>query len=61
MPFLIGRSAAEAVAMLEALGLEADVERGLPFGLDGGDRVISQSHGAGSLVDPGTTVTVRTL
>jgi serine/threonine-protein kinase len=61
VPFLIGRSTSEATAALTALGLEVDVERGLPFGLDGAGRVVAQDHGAGSLVDPGTTITLRTL
>jgi beta-lactam-binding protein with PASTA domain len=61
VPFLIGRSAAEATAALTALGLEVDIERGLPFGLDGSGRVVAQDHGAGSLVEPGTTITLRTL
>jgi serine/threonine-protein kinase len=61
VPFLIGRTRADAVATLTALGLEVDVERGLPFGPDDGGRVVAQDHGAGSLVDPGTTITLRTL
>ena len=36
----------------------------LPIGLTAGSgsgRVVYQSNGAGSLVDPGTTITLRTL
>jgi eukaryotic-like serine/threonine-protein kinase len=61
VPFLIGRTQADAVATLTALGLEVDIERGFPFGPDDGGRVVSQDHGAGSVVDPGTTITLRTL
>jgi serine/threonine-protein kinase len=61
VPFLIGRSAADAEAALAAIGLDVEIQRGLPFGLDDGGRVVSQDHGAGSLVDPGTTITLRTL
>jgi serine/threonine-protein kinase len=66
VPFLIGRTQAEAVATLTALGLEVDVERAIPFdrgpfGPDDGGRVVAQDHGAGSLVDPGTTIVLRTL
>jgi serine/threonine-protein kinase len=62
VPFLIGRTVSEAGAVLAALGLDIDVERAIPFGPDDdSSRVISQDHGAGSLVDPGTTVAVRVL
>jgi beta-lactam-binding protein with PASTA domain len=66
VPLLIGRARADAVAALTALGLEVDVERAIPFdrgpfGPDDGGRVVAQDHGAGSLVDPGTTITLRTL
>jgi eukaryotic-like serine/threonine-protein kinase len=65
VPFLVGRSVRAATATLTSLGLEVDVERTLPFdrgpfGSDDG-RVVSQDHGAGSLVDPGTTITLRVL
>jgi beta-lactam-binding protein with PASTA domain len=63
VPFLIGRRTADATALLTALGLEVEIaERGFPFGPDDGTgRVVQQSHGAGSLVDPGTTITLHTL
>jgi eukaryotic-like serine/threonine-protein kinase len=63
VPFLIGRTAADATAALAALGLKAEVENGFPFGGRPADeaQVIRQSHGAGSLVDPGTTITLRTI
>ena len=61
VPFLIGRTTSEATAALTALGLEVEVQQGLPFGLDAAGRVVAQDHGAGSLVDPGTTVVLRTL
>jgi eukaryotic-like serine/threonine-protein kinase len=65
VPFLVGRSVRAATATLTSLGLEVDVERTLPFdrgpfGSDDG-RVVSQDHGAGSLVDPGTTITLTVL
>jgi serine/threonine-protein kinase len=71
VPFLVGRTASAAVAALTELGLEVEVERAIPFDpgplgpdpfdRDDGGRVVAQSHGAGSLVDPDTTVTLRTL
>jgi serine/threonine-protein kinase len=66
VPFLVGRTASAAVEALAALGLEAEVERALPFepgrfGRDDGGQVVGQSHGPGSLVDPDTTITLRTL
>jgi serine/threonine-protein kinase len=62
VPFLIGRTTASATAMLRALGLDPEVESAFPFGpVDGNSHVVSQDHGAGSLVDPGTTITLRTL
>ena len=63
VPFLIGRTAAGATAALAAVGLSAEVQDGLPFGGRPADQaqVIRQSHGAGSLVDRGTTVTLWTL
>ena len=63
VPFLIGRQTSDAIALLSALGLQAEIEpRVFPFGPDDGSgHVISQDHGAASLVDPGTTITLRTL
>jgi serine/threonine-protein kinase len=71
VPLLVGRTASAAAATLTELGLDVQVERAVPFdtgpfdtgpfGRDDGGRVVAQSHGAGSLVDPGTTVTLRTL
>jgi serine/threonine-protein kinase len=63
VPFLIGRRTADATALLTGLGLQVELEpRPFPFGPDDGDgRVVQQSHGAGSLVDPDTTITLRTL
>jgi serine/threonine-protein kinase len=61
VPVLVGRTAADATAALAALGLRATVERGFPFGARPADeaRVVGQSHGAGSMVDRGTTITLR--
>jgi serine/threonine-protein kinase len=62
VPFLVGARAAEAAAALRSVGLDVAIERGFPFGrADDRARVIAQSHGAGSLVDRRTTVTLRTL
>jgi beta-lactam-binding protein with PASTA domain len=51
----------EATAELSAVGLQADVQSGLPFDRGDDARVVGQSHGAGSLVDRGTTVTLNTV
>jgi eukaryotic-like serine/threonine-protein kinase len=61
VPLLVGRSAAEATAALAALGLEAEVENAFPFGARSPDdaQVVNQSHGPGSMVDRGTTITLR--
>lgn len=63
VPFLLGRTVTEAKALLAAVGLEADVENGFGFGGRPEDeaQVLRQSHGAGSLVDRGTTVVLRAL
>jgi serine/threonine-protein kinase len=58
VPFLIGRRFNEAEHILEDLDLEAEERSGL--GRDNG-RVVNQSNGAGSLVDPGTTIVLETL
>ena len=61
VPLLIGRTAAEATAALAAVGLQAEVDSGFPFGGRPADeaQVVGQSHGAGSMVDRGTTITLR--
>ncbi len=60
VPMLIGKQFDEARDQLEELGLEVD--RDSRFGLDRRrDRVIGQDHGAGSLVDRGTTIVLTTL
>ncbi len=43
------------------LRIEAEVENGWPFGSRPSDeaQVVSQSHGPGSMVDRGTTITLR--
>ncbi|MDT7580369.1 MAG: eukaryotic-like serine/threonine-protein kinase, partial [Pseudonocardiales bacterium] len=62
VPFLVGRRTADATALLTALGLAVEVEPAIPFAPDDGTgHVVQQSHGAGSLVDPDTTITLRTL
>jgi serine/threonine-protein kinase len=58
VPFLIGRRFSEAEHILEDLDLQAEERPGL--GRDNG-RVVDQSNGAGSLVDPGTTIVLKTL
>jgi serine/threonine-protein kinase len=61
VPLLVGRSAADATAALAAVGLQAEVENGWPFGGRPADeaQVVGQSHGPGSMVDRGTTITLR--
>jgi beta-lactam-binding protein with PASTA domain len=61
VPFLVGRTVAEATAALSAAGLDADVENGFGFGARPADvaQVVGQSHGPGSMVDRGTTITLR--
>jgi eukaryotic-like serine/threonine-protein kinase len=58
VPFLIGRRFDEAEHILEDLDLKAEERSEL--GRDNG-RVVDQSNGAGSLVDPGTTIVLKTL
>jgi eukaryotic-like serine/threonine-protein kinase len=58
VPFLIGKRFDEAERILSDLGLQAEERSG--FGRDNG-RVVDQSNGAGSLVDPGTTIVLETL
>jgi hypothetical protein len=43
------------------VGLEAEVENAFPFGARSPDdaQVVNQSHGPGSMVDRGTTITLR--
>ena len=55
VPFLVGRTAADATAALAAAGLQAEIENGFPFGGRPADeaQVVSQSHGPGSMVDRG--------
>lgn len=61
VPFLVGRTVADATAALAAQGLDVEVENGFGFGARPADRaqVVGQSHGPGSMVDRGTTVTLR--
>ncbi|MBL8925640.1 MAG: Stk1 family PASTA domain-containing Ser/Thr kinase [Pseudonocardia sp.] len=61
VPLLIGRTAAEATAALAAVGLQAEVDNGFLFGGRPADQaqVVGQSHGPGSMVDRGTTITLR--
>jgi serine/threonine protein kinase len=58
VPFLIGRRFDEAEHILEDLDLKAEERSEL--GRDNG-RVVDQSNGPGSLVDPGTTIVLKTL
>ncbi|MGQ0574634.1 MAG: protein kinase domain-containing protein [Pseudonocardia sp.] len=60
VPFLIGRSAAEARAALRRLDLRPDVRSQLPFGLGGGT-VVGQDPGPGTPVEPGSVVVLTTL
>ncbi len=61
VPFLVGRTVEDAEEELDDAGLEAQVENGLPIGARPDDEavVVQQSHGPGSQVDRGTTVTLR--
>jgi len=61
VPFLVGRTAADATAALAAAGLQAEIENGFPFGGRPADeaQVVSQSHGPGSMVERGTTIILR--
>ena len=63
VPSLKGRTVADAQARLAAIGLEADVEYGLPIGARPPELsvVVGQSHGPGSMVDRGTTITLSAL
>jgi serine/threonine-protein kinase len=54
VPELLGASASDAAAQLDALGLEVNEVRF--FG--DSDTVVRQSPGAGEMVSPGTTVTI---
>jgi eukaryotic-like serine/threonine-protein kinase len=58
VPFLIGKRFDEAEEILDDLGLQA--EEHSQFGRDDG-RVVDQSNGAGSLVDRGTTIVLKTF
>ena len=58
VPFLIGRRFDEAENILDDLDLKAEERSEL--GRDNG-RVVDQSNGPGSLVDPGTTIVLKTL
>ncbi len=58
VPFLIGKRFDDAERILDDLGLQAEERPGL--GRDNG-RVVDQSNGPGSLVDPGTTIVLETL
>ncbi|MEN3264090.1 Stk1 family PASTA domain-containing Ser/Thr kinase [Pseudonocardia sp.] len=61
VPFVIGKRFGDAADKLGDAGLDAEEDsRGFPFGRDNG-RVIEQDPSAGSLVEPGTTVTLHTL
>jgi len=58
VPFLIGKRFDEARQILEDLGLQA--EEHARFGRDDG-LVVDQSNGPGSMVDPGTTIELKTF
>ncbi|MBV9919368.1 MAG: Stk1 family PASTA domain-containing Ser/Thr kinase [Pseudonocardia sp.] len=58
VPFLIGKRFDEAETILNDLGLDAEEQS--QFGRDDG-RVVDQSNGAGSLVDRGTTIVLKTF
>ena len=63
VPFLLGRTVEDAKDELDDRGLEAEVENGIGIGGRDEDEavVVAQSHGPGSTVDRGTTVTLRAL
>jgi eukaryotic-like serine/threonine-protein kinase len=58
VPRVIDLSFEDAEAELAAVGLEAEEDP--QFGFFRGGRVVDQSHGAGSMVDPGTVIVLRT-
>ncbi len=61
VPSVVGRSYEEAEARLEEVGLKAE-EQPRAGGLFGsGGLVVGQDHGAGSMVEVGTTVVLETL
>jgi serine/threonine protein kinase/beta-lactam-binding protein with PASTA domain len=59
VPLVIGRSVGEATRALSSIGLEVEVERNFPFDRGDDAQVLQQSHGPGSMVDRGTTITLR--
>lgn len=60
VPLLVGQQFDDARDQLDELGLEAEQES--QFGRDRSRaRVIGQDHGAGSIVDRGTTIVLTTL
>jgi eukaryotic-like serine/threonine-protein kinase len=63
VPRVVGEDYDEAEQQLQDLGLHVEQQRILDFDRRRGrsERVIEQSHGPGSLVHPGTTITLRTL
>ncbi|MEQ3552235.1 Stk1 family PASTA domain-containing Ser/Thr kinase [Pseudonocardia nematodicida] len=60
VPFVIGMSAAEAVAALQAQGFAVQVSQSFPFGRQDGS-VIAQDPAAGEVVEPGATITLTVL
>ncbi|MCO1655867.1 Stk1 family PASTA domain-containing Ser/Thr kinase [Pseudonocardia sp. S2-4] len=61
VPFVTGRSYAEAEARLQEVGLEAEERPRIGGVFGGGGLVVGQDQGAGSMVEIGTTVVLDTL
>ena len=61
VPLLLGRPADDAVDVLEDAGLRGELREGLGLRDEDEAVVVRQSHGAGSLVERGTTVTLDAL
>jgi serine/threonine-protein kinase len=60
VPMVIGERFKKAADILDEAGLNVEERSSFPFGRDNG-RVIGQEPGPGSMVEPGTTITVDTL
>jgi serine/threonine-protein kinase len=61
VPLLLGRPADDAVDVLEDAGLRGELRGGFRLRDEDEAVVVRQSHGAGSLVERGTTVTLDAL
>jgi serine/threonine-protein kinase len=61
VPSVVGKKADDAEKALDRAGLEVERSSVFPFRDDDDARVVDQSAGAGSMVDRGTTVTLRAI